>query len=181
MRCPRCRCPVRDQLGKCVRCGCALRRGASSGPQLDRMTEPGPIGPLDDFVLREAPSTKGVSRNPAGRIPTRPAGRAPQSFVTQRSPAPVATGRRSRATAAGPTLAFGASLMTSPFHRWRRTRSGRLASRSRTPTGGVGDRHNSSPGDQPCRDLFHATSRKPFGRRGGSATPRAAMYFSAVL
>ena len=113
MRCPRCRRTVRDQLGKCVRCGCDLRRGATSGRQLDRMTEPGPIGPLDDFVLREAPSAKGVSRNPAGRIPTRPAAQTP-SFATQRSPAPVAVVRRSRATAAGPTLAFGVSLMTAP-------------------------------------------------------------------
>lgn len=66
---------------------------------------------------------KGVSRNPAGRISTRPAGRAPQSFVTQRPAVPVATARRSRGTSAGPTLAFGVSSTTSPPTTNRNVRS----------------------------------------------------------
>ena len=84
MRCPRCRRNIRDQLGKCVRCGCDLRAGISSSLELDRSTQSGPIGPLDDFVLREIP-------------------------------APVASTRRSRATAPGPMLAFGtAPLIARP-------------------------------------------------------------------
>lgn len=112
MRCPRCRRTVRDHRGKCVRCGCDLRRGASGGRQLERRTDGGPIGPLDDFVLRETPSAKGVSRNPAGEIPTGPAGRTSRPFVT---PGPqVAIARRSRAASATPTLAFGTSSITAP-------------------------------------------------------------------
>jgi len=110
MRCPRCRRTVRGKQGRCVRCGCDLRRGASRGCQLERRTDPGPSGPLDDFVLRETPSTKSVSRKPAREIPTRPAGRTLPSLVTGR--AQVATTRPLRAALATPSLAFGTSSIT---------------------------------------------------------------------
>ena len=69
MRCPRCRRPVRDQLRKCVRCGCDLRRGASSGRVLDRRTKTGPIGPLDDFVLRETSAPVASARRSRAPAP----------------------------------------------------------------------------------------------------------------
>ena len=112
MRCPRCRRTVRDERGKCVRCGCDLRRGASSSRQLDRRTDRGPIGPLDDFILRETLPTKRVSRNPAGEIATRPTGRPLPSSRTHRAQA--VTAGPSRVASATPSLAFGASSIAAP-------------------------------------------------------------------
>lgn len=95
-----------------MRCGCNVRTGASTDRQLDRKTDTGPIGPLDDFVLRETSPTNGVRRNLADHVPARPAGRAAQSFIPDHSP--VAAVRRSRAKVTGPTLTFGTSLMSAP-------------------------------------------------------------------
>lgn len=112
MRCPQCRRAIRDTRGKCARCGYDPRRTASRGHQLDRMTAAGPIGPLDDFVLREAPSSSDRSRTSSRQPPTRPPGRHSRSVrparsaTTRHAPARVTIPAGAGATAPEATLAF---------------------------------------------------------------------------
>ena len=115
MKCPQCRQPLRGARGTCGGCGYDLRGGASRGHRLDRATAAGPIGPLDDFVLREARSSPDRSRTSSGQTPGRPTGRrrrSAQSDVSRPSLARVATSRGLGASAPKTARALDLSFPT---------------------------------------------------------------------
>jgi len=106
MRCPRCRRTVRDSRSSCTRCCFDLRGASSRSRQLDLVTDAGPIGPLDDFVLREAPSLGDASGRPGGLLRTRRSRGRSRSWAPRRSPAPIAAQRSSSRAVPEPMLAF---------------------------------------------------------------------------
>lgn len=93
MRCPQCRRAVGGHRATCTACGFEFRTSVTAGPRLDRVTETGPIGPLADLVLREAPSARNLSR--AHRLgPAQSPGRHSGSPPVRRSQVPSATSQR---------------------------------------------------------------------------------------